>query len=682
MATIKSSVFSFVDFNTPPDGCNDGQMPLPQVTDFNIKFQFWAENVETTFEPFAVPVYATNPVLAAKTATRRLCGRLAFPMPLNVFPITISNSGPGLLPLFDPGTYASAQAFLDNLNSHNEFTWRMDADHIYADSCCIPVYDGGITVSGLAGYAFTGLLSLDYVFYYAEIPAVLLEGTVPVGDCYQIAIYDIDPSDEDAEQLALSNYFKRYAPNCFVTKVEYWSERDWKKGSVIDINYSCLVRNSAWLPVYMFAPTNPTEESVYIESNGRRRVRSASIDEEYQLRTDQLTQWLHRKIEGMLLHDYKLFTNQYYGLEAESFSKSGPYQKDWDTDANIATAVATTKLIKNLSYFNSGCCDVPLDCCPVSPITCAEITGLDTTVAVDPLGVITSWKVTINSCTYAAAPVVNQSVEVFWRERYSLGAFTSAGTIIFDTVGNIVSSVPSPFEILTIDDNFDAIELKVVHDCGGEDFTTILYNPCERLVGIMGDTLDESPDWGLNITDLVFSNWPAFGVTKTVTIYYKEHGAPGLPTLMGTFDIVVDPTYLVTMTPDPFYVGSFDPAWERVDIIAEYSDCGRSFTQVFANPLSGCAVTEEINIDSITADSIDLNWPRVLPTPLFGYDWELYEGPVAGVPVQSGNVTGPGGTLFLYIGGLTTGTAYTFRMRTFCAVASYSSWTEVPFSTL
>jgi hypothetical protein len=94
----------------------------------------------------------------------------------------------------------------------------------------------------------------------------------------------------------------------------------------------------------------------------------------------------------------------------------------------------------------------------------------------------------------------------------------------------------------------------------------------------------------------------------------------------------------------------------------------------------GCAATPGISIDYVTNSMVSLYWSRVLPTAAGGYDWELRNGSNA-ITLQSGNVLAPGGTMFLTITGLTTGTSYVFRVRTVCAVGSYSPWTNISFTT-
>lgn len=671
-AVLSSSIFSFVDFNATQDACNDGRMPLPAVTGFGIKFQIKYSGVNAGITPWAAPVkdgVISAPITAAKAQFRRLCGRLSFPIPLNVFPITITSSGS--LPQFNDGTYLTAQDFLDNLNGFAEFSWKKDDTHIYADSCCIPVFTGVIDVDGIAGYHLHDNVQLDWMYFYVEIPNTNMAGLVDLGECFQYGVYGQDPSADPDSGGPLSNWFKNVAPSCFLTFIEYWSLKN-----SFEFDYSCGEHNSVWLPIYMLAPNNPTTESVYIESTGRRRVLSASIDEEYQVKTDRLTQWLHRKIEGTLLHDFKLFTNSYYGLVAESLTKNGPYTKDWDTDVHIATAIGNTKLIKNLSQFNSGCCQVEQECC--ADLSCGQLTALAIETSSDDGGV---WSASISAGTFTPIPTANQTIQVFYRERYSLGAYTNAGTITFSPAG-VILSMPNPFVITGIADAWEAIELKLVNACGADDLVLVVYNPCEHLVGVLGTTVDEDPDWSINLTYFVYSNWPPFEAPRTISIGWREFGSVGAFTSIGSISLTVHSDYSEDTTPPfPINVTGWPGAYEKVELQFLY-ECGKQYKQVWSSPLGGCSAITEIRQDAITATQLDVEWDRVLPTPPDGYDWELWEADMMTM-LDSGNVLAPGGVLFLTLTGLTGHHHYILRVRTVCdrGAGLFSPWTILDFTT-
>jgi hypothetical protein len=674
--TITSSIFSFVDFNAEPDACNDQQMALPAVNNFGIKFQFKLLNANAGIAPWAAPVVNGSPVLGAKVLCDSQCGRLTIPIPFSAYPIIIA--GTGTLPAFDNGTYDTPALFLANLISQNEFDWKMDATHIYADSCCIPPYVGTISVTGIEDYSLVSTLMLDFIFFFANIPALTLDGSVDLGACFNYGVFEFNPSFNPGSLISpSSNPFKRMAPGCFLSFVEYWSERN-----SFDFNYGCESHNTVWLPVYLTDPTNPTNESVYIESSGRRRVLAASIDEEYVLKTDHLTQWLHRKIEGMLQHDFKLFTNSYFGLVAESLTKSGPYNKAWNKEAIFTpTATAESKLIKNLSYFNSGCCVTDLDCCPPVEIVCGQINGL--ALVTERNGA--DWEVHISACTYLEQPTVPQTVEIFYRERYSIGAYTSAGTVAFDISGDLTST-PDPFVIGPLSDAWQEVEIKVVNACGSDDYVTNINNPCETMAGVIATAVEEDPpeEWALHITDVVYSNWPSIG-SHALVISYREYGSGSGWTSAGTFNLTIAAGHVVTLLPSgQFYVGSFPGVavtWERVEIKIEYG-CDKVLYQVFSNPWADCIAVTEIEIVDITSTTADATWPAVSPAPSGLYDWELYTGSFGGTLVDSGLGYWNPGSLVLGLFSLTPNTHYYFRVRGNCNGDGYSSWAEAEFDTL
>lgn len=370
---IRSSIFSFVDFNPHPDdtACADAQMILPAVEDFGIKFQVIIGDITAATEIWTAPVnLSLTPVLPAKALLSRLCGRLVFNVPFTEYPITVS-AGNGLaIPSLPFGTYNSPGDVLAALKIEGEFLWHLGDTDIYTDSCCVPSYPGNYMINGATINNRRGFILNDFAFY-ADIPAVSMNTLLGVGECFRYAIYDQDPAGAGVLPTFVSSMFKRVAPNCYVTKIECWNNED-----AFDFYYpNTNVRNSAWLYIYLSNPTNPTKEGIYVERSGKRRLTYSVMDEEYILKTEHFTMWLHRKVQAVMLHDYKNFTNSYMGLINEPMAKSAAYEIDWDDQVPTPKAPAKGKLVKNISYTNSNC-GSSYNC----PTCASEVTGIVITI--------------------------------------------------------------------------------------------------------------------------------------------------------------------------------------------------------------------------------------------------------------------------------------------------------------
>ena len=462
-----------------------------------------------------------------------------------------------------------------------------------------------------------------------------------------------------------SNCFVRICDDCFTSVFEYYNDDDFA-GFKYCNTYGFA--NRVRLPFYFQDPQYPEDETVYIKSNGFRKVLRLNVIKEYSVITEHFPELMHDKMKVALSHDNTYVTGQKY---TGSFRKSSPYTPEWTQGFCLAPAAFKVLVNPDISV-NNNC-----QSCEDLPDGCAEISGLTT----DSENGGSDWSAEISAASFAATPnpPVNQYVDIFYRQGGSTGAYTFAGNITFDSTGAIVST-PNPFVISGLDDSWGYIEIKAVNQCGGSAFFKSVYNPCQTLAGLTAVTTDGDTTWGVDITNVVYSTWPQFGVHKTLNIFYREYGSGSGWTAAGSIDVVVAAGFAVTITPNPKSIVGLDSDWEKVEIKVEY-DCGRQLLQVFSNPLSGCSAVTVVTVQNVTDTDVDLNWPRVLPTPSGGYDWELWDYGMTGM-ITSGNVNDPGGTLFLYIPGLTPNTHYNFRLRTVCDVGVFSSWTNQDFTTL
>jgi len=89
-----------------------------------------------------------------------------------------------------------------------------------------------------------------------------------------------------------------------------------------------------------------------------------------------------------------------------------------------------------------------------------------------------------------------------------------------------------------------------------------------------------------------------------------------------------------------------------------------------------CDPPTDVAAGAIDSDSAIVSWSTVSP-PADGYGWELFLASNLSTPVDSGTFAGDS----MLLEGLTSGTAYVFKVRSLCAPESISGWSSVSFST-
>ena len=175
--------------------------------------------------------------------------------------------------------------------------------------------------------------------------------------CFQLAIINVTPNPQI---VVFSNCFTRICEDCFTSVLDYNNEDD-----AYDFRYCNVVDplNRVRLPFYFSQPQFPDEETVYVYSNGRRKVLKSVTNKEFQAQTDHWPEWVHEKLKFALGHDYKKLTSDPYTGE---FVKSGAYEIEWIDD--ICTAPAKFKaFVSPYAGRNSNCADCePVDLgCPI-----------------------------------------------------------------------------------------------------------------------------------------------------------------------------------------------------------------------------------------------------------------------------------------------------------------------------
>jgi hypothetical protein len=118
------------------------------------------------------------------------------------------------------------------------------------------------------------------------------------------------------------------------------------------------------------------------------------------------------------------------------------------------------------------------------------------------------WNINITSSQWSTTVAANQTINFYYREGGTTGAFTPAGTVTFSGAGAIVGT-PNPFVIGGIPDSWLSAQVKAVNTCNNIDFFKNFNNPNATPclpVGIVGnpnlpdDTVGNAYNYSFNLS--------------------------------------------------------------------------------------------------------------------------------------------------------------------------------------
>lgn len=146
-----------------------------------------------------------------------------------------------------------------------------------------------------------------------------------VPDCFRLKLTSND------DEVAVSNLFHRDTSE-HTLRVTYMCE-----GGEFGFAYtSTKVLNRVRLPILLKNPQYPQEDSIYKKFSGRRVVLGATIDKEWQLETDYLSDELHSKLLVALSHDG-------LWIDGKVYTKAGDYSIDWGSTLMSALIFTSEK---------------------------------------------------------------------------------------------------------------------------------------------------------------------------------------------------------------------------------------------------------------------------------------------------------------------------------------------------
>ena len=269
------------------------------------------------------------------------------------------------------------------------------------------------------------LNDLEALYFVAPPDDLFL--TVPVGQCFQMAIYvgnysGVGPPGEFAS--AVSNVFTRVSETAHTTLMEYWSEKD-----EAEFIYcaSPTIKNRIRLPLYLGQPTYPEEESIYRDSGGYGNINKSLVREVYNVTTDEFPAWWIRALRAVLVHDVVSVTSLSYTGDVV---KEGDFSPEYSDYRNYPLARVAFKLAADEYLLKKN--------------NCAECE--DNSIAlIDPAIAFSGSSGSVNLASYigphCCAPFV---ISVYSFRNDLLTAVTVTGLVVNYTARSPAGIAPSP----------------------------------------------------------------------------------------------------------------------------------------------------------------------------------------------------------------------------------------------
>jgi hypothetical protein len=150
-------------------------------------------------------------------------------------------------------------------------------------------------------------------------------------------------------ETVFSNVFKRVTDNRHITLVTYSNNED-----AYGFYYpDATVQNKIWLSLLTLRPKYPEKRSVYIKSNKNYKVLNATIEKEWECKTEHYKENVHEKIGVLLSHDNIHFKNT--RLDADVYKKDD-YEIAWpDDEVSEEIGPASFKINVAFEGRNSNC---------------------------------------------------------------------------------------------------------------------------------------------------------------------------------------------------------------------------------------------------------------------------------------------------------------------------------------
>jgi len=189
-------------------------------------------------------------------------------------------------------------------------------------------------------------------------------------DPYTCAKLALTFPDGEETQYYTSNKLAHVPDKRFTSVLEYYCEEN-----AYDFYY-CTdgIVNRARIPMYLNRPQFQDDESVYVKSNGQRKLLKSVTRKEYQGQTEMLTDQWHDRIKYALSHDSVHIWGYHF---TGGISKNGNYERDWPDFMDFEGSVGKFKVLASpYNWRNSNCEECqPYEDTPSEENTCNVVTS-------------------------------------------------------------------------------------------------------------------------------------------------------------------------------------------------------------------------------------------------------------------------------------------------------------------
>lgn len=166
-------------------------------------------------------------------------------------------------------------------------------------------------------------------------------GTIAAcGDCFRLLAVDVGGKFRYSNVMM---YDSEPEDTCLV---KYWCDEP-----EFGIDYDGNNYNQIRLPILLSDPTNKKEETIYVDSNGKRSVLYRELRRRYTLKSDFLPADIHDMISVMLAHDHVV-------IDEVEMDEDGTYEVDWenvDTSGDVDLAMGKTTMAEIFVRRNTIC---------------------------------------------------------------------------------------------------------------------------------------------------------------------------------------------------------------------------------------------------------------------------------------------------------------------------------------
>ncbi len=319
---------------------------------------------------------------------------------------------------------------------------------------------------------------------------------------------------------AESRPFIRKCDACYTTVLEYSNEEDYA-----DFYYCNLINpvNRVRLPIFFSKPQYPDSETVYVYSDGRRKVLNSVTSKELIVDTEYFPEHIHEAIKIAISQDNKkAISNNYTG----NFIKNGNYAIDWID--NLCKATASFKVITSPFNVRNNNCGT----CTGSNFECPNIINLQSSTSASSNPNLVSFMFSFNPLPSSKVTGVTVRYRITGTPNYT----------------EVISSSLNNFAIDLNPGTYDFIFAAQGNDC------VPVFTPITQVVGSQVIPGSCGTPTNLQVTDVTLLqinvqwnrvlpipangyDWVLKTATNTTIAFQNGYNAPGNPVFLTVTDL-------------------------------------------------------------------------------------------------------------------------------------------------